>query len=220
VTKFKVGDRVRIVIDGKPPIKGTLGDFRESPAPGVWVVSTAEGFGWYASEEQLELIQRGRPFRAGDKVRVLHRTGFTDSVSGAPFDSVIVNRAEGGYGWMVADPSGRGKWHVLDMHLELIEDPAPAFTPYEGWEEDVRLLAFVGSSREGTAAGDAAKRLLAAFPAPKSPNCGKALQHDYGEGASSMVTLQLPTSFVFLTCTLPANHDGPHVPDVPDEAWR
>ena len=168
-------------------------------------------------------------FKVGDKVRVLESAAMYSVLDSLPYETRVL--AEDRAGWFIvagSNPSagirrssvpGRS-WCVSPENLELIEEPAPAFTPYEGWEEDVRLLAFVDCSREGTAAGDAAKRLLAAFPAPKSPNCGKALQHDYGEGASSMVTLQLPTSFVFLTCTLPANHDGPHVPDVPDEAWR
>lgn len=161
-------------------------------------------------------------FKVGDKVRVLRVYGVSDRTAEVPYESVIVEHYEGSDRWYVPRRGGVPEkcWRVSEGDIELIEEPAPvqeAAPPspalYEGWEDDVRLLASFGWGH-GVGYNSAAERLLAALEPPK---CGKVLCHLDGV---SVKRWSRPDGDSALTCLLPALHDGPCIPDVPEEAWQ
>lgn len=85
------------------------------------------------------------------------------------------------------------------------------FEPYEGCAEDIERVASFATPLDWptTAERAAAKRLLAAISEPK---CGKVLR--YG----SAFVAAAPGGPI-ITCTLPADHDGPHADETLNGAW-
>ncbi len=86
------------------------------------------------------------------------------------------------------------------------------FTPYEGCAEDIeRLVTRVDACAVGGCGSDtcaAGQRLSGALSEPK---CGKSMRY--------RGTFIAATPSRIITCTLSADHDGPHADETLDGAW-
>lgn len=155
-------------------------------------------------------------FKVGDRVRVLE-SATEDSVGGElPYETVVTEASDR---WLrVRRQDGRGGWNVRADHLELIQDlaasaPTSVFTPYDGWQRDLRHVLYCTSGLR-CLTPEHRERLLAAF---QPPRCHKRLRNADGSDVQRTVA-----SFQFepLVCKLPLGHEPPCAPDVPEEEWR